>query len=186
MADNAAIRTAILDVPSAASLPCAAAELRVLPPAARFIFRGGEAARTAAAMAFGIDLPTVACRLAESDGRAALWLGPDEWLLTAPNGDDFGALAGALSGLPHATVDVGHRNVGIEISGPEAATVLAAGCPLDLDPSAFPVGMCTRTVLGKAEIVLWRTAATIFRIEVWRSFAPYVWQFLDEARGEFR
>jgi sarcosine oxidase subunit gamma len=46
--------------------------------------------------------------------------------------------------------------------------------------------MCTRTVLGKAEIVLWRTAPDIFRIEVWRSFAAYVWLFLDEARGEFR
>ena len=45
----------------------------------------------------------------------------------------------------------------------------------------FPVGMCTRTVLGKAEVVLWRTDAQAFRLEVWRSFAPYVAQFLGEA-----
>jgi len=25
----------------------------------------------------------------------------------------------------------------------------------------------------------------IFHIDVWRSFAPYVWQLLDEVRGEF-
>lgn len=179
MADVPPARTSVLAAPAAASLPCAAAELRAPPPAAKFVFRGGEAARAAASLAFGVSLPTTACRSAESGGRAALWLGPDEWLLIATDGDELSASTGV-------SVDVGHRNVGIEIAGPEAATVLAAGCPLDLDPSAFPVGMCTRTVLGKAEIVLWRTAATIFRIEVWRSFAPYVWHFLDEARGEFR
>ena len=47
--------------------------------------------------------------------------------------------------------------------------------------SAFPVGMCSRTVLGKAEVVLWRTAAQVFRIEVWRSFASYLTGFLEEA-----
>jgi sarcosine oxidase subunit gamma len=41
--------------------------------------------------------------------------------------------------------------------------------------------MCTRTVLGKAEVLLWRTDAQAFRLEVWRSFAPYVAQFLGEA-----
>lgn len=50
-----------------------------------------------------------------------------------------------------------------------------------MDVSAFPVGMCTRTLLGKAEIVLWRTAPEVFRIEVWRSFAAYLSAFLEEA-----
>jgi heterotetrameric sarcosine oxidase gamma subunit len=44
--------------------------------------------------------------------------------------------------------------------------------------------MGTRTLLGKAAIVLWRTAADVFRIEVWRSFTPYVWACLEEARRE--
>ena len=52
--------------------------------------------------------------------------------------------------------------------------------------AAFPVGMCTRTLFGKAEIVLWRTAPRPFRIEVWRSFAPYVLGCLDEACREYR
>jgi sarcosine oxidase subunit gamma len=46
--------------------------------------------------------------------------------------------------------------------------------------------MCTRTVFGKAEIVLWRTAAETFRIEVWRSFAPYVLGCLEEAGREYQ
>ena len=51
----------------------------------------------------------------------------------------------------------------------------------NLDASAFPVGMCTRTVLAKAEVVLWRTAAEAFRLEVARSFVSYVAEFLAEA-----
>jgi sarcosine oxidase subunit gamma len=46
------------------------------------------------------------------------------------------------------------------------------------------VGMCTRTIFGKATIMLSRPAAITFHIDVWRSFAPYVWQWLDEARNE--
>jgi len=34
--------------------------------------------------------------------------------------------------------------------------------------------MCTRTVLAKADIVLWRTGQTTFHLEAWRSFAAYV------------
>ena len=72
------------------------------------------------------------------------------------------------------------------MSGAHAATVLSAGCPLDLDAdaSAFPVGMCTRTMLAKAEVVLWRTGTAAFRLEVARSFVAYVSEFLaDAARG---
>ena len=58
------------------------------------------------------------------------------------------------------------------------------GCPLDLDLSAFPVGMCTRTVYMKSEIYLWRVAADVFLIETWRSFTPYVVDMLVEAAQE--
>jgi heterotetrameric sarcosine oxidase gamma subunit len=45
--------------------------------------------------------------------------------------------------------------------------------------------MCTRTIFAKAQIILWRTGAETFRIEIARSFAPYVWGCLEEARREF-
>ena len=87
----------------------------------------------------------------------------------------------ALEGLPHSLVDVSHRQVGLLVHGPQSVLLLESGCPLDLDLRAFPVGMCTRTMLAKAEVVLWRPAAEEFHLEVWRSFAPYVTQFLAEA-----
>lgn len=157
--------------------------MAAVPPATRFILRGRPPALAAAGAALGFALPQIACRAASDGGRAALWLGPDEYLLLDVDG---AALESALAGLAHALVDVSHRQSGLTLAGPLAATVLNAGCPLDLDPAAFPVGMCTRTVLGKVEIVLWRIGPNGFRVEAWRSFLPYVWRYLEEAAREFR
>jgi sarcosine oxidase subunit gamma len=44
--------------------------------------------------------------------------------------------------------------------------------------------MCTRTIFGKAEIILWRIDEHHFWIETGRSFATYVWSLLAEARLE--
>ncbi len=164
--------------------------VRLAPAAAasRFIFRARSAAEAAAAAPLGLALPQQACRAATQGDRAALWLGPDEWLLLAPEADGpalAAALAAALAGLPHALVDVGHRQAGLLVEGPAATAVLNAGCPLDLDISAFPVGMCTRTVFAKSQIVLWRTGPERFHVEAWRSFMPYVEAYLTEAAREF-
>ncbi len=134
--------------------------------------------------ALGFSLPVDACRAAVGAASAALWLGPDETLLLLPDGSRQAALAEALAGLPHSLVDVSHRQVALEVSGPDAEVRLAVGCPLDLHPSAFPVGMCTRTVFAKCEIVLWRKDADLFHIEVWRSFRAYVAGLLELAGEE--
>ncbi len=161
--------------------------LEPLPAATRFSLRGGPAARAAASRAFGVELPEQACRAATAGGRAALWLGPDEQLLIAPEVDAAaasGALGAALADIPHALVDISHRQVALGLEGPHAVWLLAHGCPLDLDLAQFPVGMCTRTVYLKAEVLLWRTAEDRVRIEVWRSFADYVVAQLEETALE--
>jgi sarcosine oxidase subunit gamma len=159
----------------------------LLPPMARLAYRGRISTIGRVARAFGVEPPMEPCRAAEAGERAALWLGPDEWLLLAPEGEASTiatAIAEAVAPLTHSCVDVSHRQVGLEIEGEDAAPLLAAGCPLDLDAAAFPVGMCTRTVLAKCEIVLWRRAPLIFHIEVGRSFARYATAFLHQARRD--
>jgi sarcosine oxidase subunit gamma len=153
------------------------AAYRAAASASRFIFRGGDAAAAMAGAAFGTPLPLQPCSSSQSVNRIALWLGPDEWLLIAPRSEGelvSSVLAKALGGSPHALVDVSDRNGALIVAGEAVEEVLSAGCPLDLDQTAFPVGMCTRTLFAKAEIVLWRTSATEFRAEVARSFLPYV------------
>ena len=162
----------------------------VAPYASRWILRGGPEVSAPAGAAFGATPPLAPLRAADAGARAALWLGPDEWLLIAE--DDASQLGrdveAALADVPHSLVDVSHRQCAIELSGPGAARLLNAGVPLDLDLEAFPVGMVARTLLLKAEITLWRREAERFRLEVARSFAPYVAAVLiasarDQAAG---
>jgi sarcosine oxidase, subunit gamma len=158
--------------------------LQTLAPAARFILQGGPAARAAAGAAFGVSLSEDPCRANKSENRAALWLGPDEHLLLGPAGDLpilAAGLEAALTGIAHSLVDVSQRQIVLQLRGPRAGAILSSGCPLDLDPGEFPQGMCTRTLFGKADIVLWRTGADEFRLEVWRSFSDYVRGCLQEA-----
>jgi sarcosine oxidase subunit gamma len=162
--------------------------LRALPPAARFILQGGLAARAAAGKAFGVSVPESPCRANSLENRAALWLGPDEHLLLAPAKDArilAADLEAALTGIAHSLVDVSDRQIALQVNGPHASAILNTGCPLDLDPVEFPAGMCTRTLFGKAEIILWRMGAAEFRLEVWRSFSDYVSALLQEAARDF-
>jgi sarcosine oxidase subunit gamma len=175
------IRRSVLD---GRALPSTArAKATALPFATRLNLRGGADVVGPVAEAFGVAPPLRPLSSAASGARAALWLGPDEWLLIAEEAatDLQAKLEAALAGVFHSLVDVSHRQVGIWVEGPGAARLLAAGCPLDLDLRAFPVGMSTRTLLVKAEIGLWRPVEEGFHIEVLRSFAPYVARILDEA-----
>lgn len=151
-------------------------------PAVRFVYRGAAATL---GDAFGLQLPVRPMQAAIAGDRAALWLGPDEWLLIAPGSraaaDVVAPLVRHLHGKPAALVDVSHRNTALIVEGRRAAELLNAGCPLDLGSEAFAVGMCARTLFAKAEIVLWRQAPERFHVEVWRSYAPYVASLLAEA-----
>jgi sarcosine oxidase subunit gamma len=158
--------------------------VRLLPAASRFILRGGPQVMAAAGKALGLNISDMACRSAKLDARAALWLGPDEQLLLSTGADGPAvaqSLIAALSEMRHSLVDVSHRQIALEVTGPRVQTILNVGCALDLHLSAFPIGMCTRTLMGKADVVLWRTGADSFHVEVWRSFADYVTRFLAEA-----
>ena len=162
-----------------------------LPPAARFVLHGDAAARAAVHPVWGVAFSEEACRAIANSTRATLWLGPDEYLLLdssageSPASTLFDALEGAMADVPHALVDISHRQFAFEMRGPHAATILSGACPLDLDLAQFPVGMCTRTVLAKADITLWRTREDVFHLEVWRSFAGYVTGVLTEIAAEF-
>jgi sarcosine oxidase subunit gamma len=153
------------------------------PPATRFILRGGAEAASRVGPAFGASPPLQPLRSLTEGPRSALWMGSDEWLLIAEDAPAaLGAtLEAALAPTPHALIDVSHRQSAIELSGRGAARLLNAGVPLDLDLPAFPVGMVVRTLLTKAEIVLWRRAPEVFRIEFSRSFGPYVIAILTRA-----
>jgi sarcosine oxidase subunit gamma len=102
-----------------------------------------------------------------NDGIAHL--GPDEWYALLPDG----APVPDASGQSVSIVDVSARAVGFALTGPGAVAALTRGCPLDL--ARFTPGSATRTLFETVEIQIWAIAPDHFHVEVWRSFAPWLW-----------
>ncbi|GAC1044362.1 sarcosine oxidase subunit gamma [Rhizobium sp. No.120] len=148
-------------------------------PASRISLRAPADSVHGLSQAIGLQLPTRPKTSASANGRHALWLGPDEWLVIDENGVELVGVA-ASSGVLHSATDISHRNTAVIVSGPGAEATLAAGCPQDVSLSAFPVGACSRTLLGKAEVVILRLDDETFRVEVWRSFSDYAFGLLAE------
>lgn len=112
----------------------------------------------------------------EEGPRAALWLGPDEWLVlgparTAP--EIVAELGRALDGEHSSIVDVSANRVAIELVGPDRFALLASGCSLDLHPRSWRAGMCAQTIFAKTQVTLHERAATT-RMLVRPSFAGYL------------
>ncbi|GGA98759.1 sarcosine oxidase subunit gamma [Brucella endophytica] len=149
-------------------------------PAFRMSLRARPDAVDTLSRALGLELPTKPKTTVTAGTRSILWLGPDEWLVIDLGANNPAADL-ARANVLHSAVDISHRNTAILVSGPAAEATLNAGCPQDLSLAAFPVGAVSRTVLGKIEIVLWRTGEDAFRVECWRSFSDYAFSFLSEA-----
>ena len=120
------------------------------------------------------------------DGSRALWLGPDEWLVVDADGEALPALRTTLDGLHAAAVGVSDSRAVIMLTGPHARDVLAKGCPVDLHPRVFAPGRCAQTLLAKAHVLLHQLDdAPAYEIYVHRSFADYLWSWLEDAAAEF-
>ena len=153
--------------------------IRPVENCARFILRINPQNLPAASKIWGANLPANIGGLVSASGRIATCIGPDEWYLLAPLADRDAietAFAGLYATSIHSLVDVGHREVGIAVEGPEA--VLALQSCIAFDIGAMPIGSGCRTIIDKAQIILLREVEDRFRIEVWHSFADHVWHLL--------
>ncbi|NQU57835.1 MAG: sarcosine oxidase subunit gamma [Rhodospirillales bacterium] len=122
--------------------------------------------------------------------KTTLWLGPDEWLVVAPPAL-ADTLKGALEGHHAAVFDVSDSRIVISLSGTNARDVLKKGCGLDLHPRVFAPGQCASTTLAMAHVLIHQTAenkktkAATYHLFVHRSFAQYLWAWLEDASGEY-
>jgi sarcosine oxidase, subunit gamma len=142
--------------------------ISLAPPMARYSLRARQA--QALETLLGIKVPK---KIGETEGGIAC-LGPDEWFLRA----DADTMIPMGEGLPLSITNVSERSVGIVIDGPGAAALIMSGCPQDLD--RFAVGRASRTIFETVEIILIREAEDRFLVDVWRSFASWLWTALTE------
>ena len=131
----------------------------------RFAEQIGLRAKTpVAAYLAGVPLPLQPNRVASMRLVRTLWLGPDEWLVTAPEG-----VAPDLMGRL-----------------PRARALLEKGCGLDLHPRAFGPGSCAQTLFAKLPVILDQlSAAPSYRLFVRRSAARWLAEWLIDAALEF-
>lgn len=159
-----------------------AVRIQSLPQATQVGFRVTLASQMSAANALGIPALPGVNRFIGAGGLLVLWLGPDEWLLIAPDGmvEWESRLRNAIGADQGAVVDVSANRVGFELSGPAARDVLASCCALDLHPRAFGPGGCGQTLIAKAQVILAQTDLETYRILVRPSFANYVAAWLED------
>jgi sarcosine oxidase subunit gamma len=143
--------------------------------------------------ALDVLLPNEPNTTAARGQLTVLWLGPDAWLLAGPPGDGGSRIDGlrqALADLHAGITDVTDGRVALRLAGPDAREVLAKGCPLDLHPRAFPPGSCAQSLVAKASVLIHLLddepgRGPTFDLYVARSFAHYLWTWLDDAGREY-
>lgn len=144
---------------------------------------------TALADAFSevLDLPLPERLGSTASGACcARWISPDEWLLSCPPAECAEVergLRNALDGAFSVTEVTGGYAL-LELSGPEARTVLAKSTPLDVDPRAFSPGRVAGTVFAKTTVTLRHVDDGRYELICRRSFADYVARWIARASDE--
>jgi sarcosine oxidase, subunit gamma len=142
--------------------------------------------RVDAASAEDLAVPRYPNTVRAEGDRSTLWLGPDDWLITAPPDSAAAIIEELEAGLAdhhHTCVDLSANRAVLDLRGAGAREILERGCSLDLHPSRWAVGMCAQTNLARTQVILeQRPDAT--RIFVRPSFADYLLDWLAVAAGD--
>ncbi|MCW2269290.1 sarcosine oxidase subunit gamma [Pseudomonas sp. JQ170] len=137
--------------------------------------------------ALGLELP-VALTVVANGEMSLQWLGPDEWLLIVPGGQEFAVeqkLRDALDGQHIQVVNVSGGQTLLELSGPNVREVLMKSTSYDVHPNNFPVGKAVGTVFAKSQLVIRRTGEETWELLIRRSFSDYWWLWLQDAAAEY-
>jgi sarcosine oxidase subunit gamma len=139
--------------------------------------------------ATGVALPSAANTASIGGGRQILWLGPNEWWLTGPDGEADAlveALRTAFVGQHATACDVSESRAIIALKGPKVREVLMRGVTLDLHPREFRVGQCAQTGVSRANALLHLVDdAPTFELYVLKSFSDYLWRWLEIVAQDF-
>lgn len=165
-----------------------------LPPRHQVTLRGSttdKAFMTTVEKLLKFALPTVPCTSnGPAKGTHALWMGPDEWLIVSTT-ELYKKLLTALDGIHSAVVDVSESRTTLRLSGHCARETLSKGCSIDLHPREFDAGKVVNTLLAQAHVTLHQVSkdtqksGPAYDIFVHRSFAEYLWSWLEDATREY-
>lgn len=141
------------------------------------------------ASVIGTVVPISPNTVSRGHDNVVYWLGPNEWLIVT-TGEREAAIARdlrqALANCFAAVTEVSGGQTVISLSGDSVRDMLAKGCPLDLHARVFGIDRCAQSHLAKAPILIRQVdAAPSFEIIVRRSFADYLWLWIEDAAAEY-
>ncbi len=139
---------------------------------------------------FGVNVPVKPNTTSmPGSARYLLWLGPDEWLAIVPDGTESETVAAfkqRMEGEHFAVTDVSGSRTVITLAGERAREVLMKGTSLDLHPKVFGPGQCAQASMARCHMLLHQTTdEPSYEIYVHRSFADYLWRWLEDAAREY-
>lgn len=168
----------------------AGVEYRRIPGRGCLNLRGNAddpAFRDAVSMVTGVELPTEPCRWLEVGETRACWLGPDEWLLIVPDGEQPRVerqLREAVT-RPLSVVDVSGGFIHVNLAGDDARKVLQKSSPYDFHRRNFPPGRCVQTVFALAGALVGAAEDGSFDLVFRRSYSDYVARRIADAAEEY-
>lgn len=137
--------------------------------------------------AIGLELPG-ALGLVIKGERSVQWMSPDEFLIIVPRGEELATerkLREALAGQHIQVVNVSGGQTILELSGPNVRDVLMKSSSYDVHASQFPVGKAIGSNFAKTGLYIRHTGEGTWELLVRRSFADYIWAWLQDASGEY-
>ncbi len=124
---------------------------------------------------------------AEEGDSSVRWIAPDEWLLVVPGSEAFGLekrLREVMNGHFSIVNASGGQTV-LMLSGENAINVLKKSSGYDFHDSNFPIGKAVTTTFAKTQAVIRRVGNEQWELVVRRSFADYVWLWLQDSSAEY-
>lgn len=145
-----------------------------------------DAVSAAVSQAFDVTLPVAGHAVSGGQVRA-LWLGPDRWMLVAPDGLGLEArLRAAAEPAGGVVVDQGHGRAILRIEGPRVRDILAKGTAVDLHPRVFAEDAVAQTGLFHLSVTIDRRRGSgCFDVHAMRGFAVNLHESLCEAAAEW-
>ncbi len=144
------------------------------------------AAADAVEQSAGVRPPRQACTATDSGNTAAIWVGPDRWIIVEKERRDlYGAITGAVSENLAAITDQSHSRCVLRISGHQSRNVLGKGTTLDMDPGQFTPGDARSTALFHMGSLIHCVGNDTFDLYVARSFGQSFFEALTRAAAEY-
>ena len=139
---------------------------------------------TACKKSLGLTLPSQPRQSTSKNDITALWLSPDQWLITCRRASAIeltDKLQKALSGIHSLAVNVSDARSIIRLEGEGARLVMMKGSPVDFTAPEFSSGFVRRVRFAELAGLVHVVADEPETIDlyVFRSYAIYAWNWIS-------